>query len=152
MLQNPENPSCIDLILTNLPQSFQGSYVVETVLSDFHRIVVTIMKTTFHRMVIIIMKTTFQRLPSKIRTYRNHNKFYNHKFGETLVKELSSSKIWNNDISIFIDICVRNLDKHESLRKKYVRGNHLPFINKELPKAIIHWSKLRNNFLPHRSN
>ena len=150
--KNPENPSWIDLILTNLRRSFQGSCVVETGLSDFHRIVVIIKKTAFHSIVVTIMKTTFQRLPPKIRTYRNHNKFYNHKFRQTLVKELSSTKTWNNDISIFIDICMRNLDKYEPLKKKYIRGNHLPFINKELPKAIMHRSKLRNNFLRHRSN
>ena len=45
--KNPENPSCIDLILTNSHLSFQGSCVVETGLSDFHRMVVTIMKTAF---------------------------------------------------------------------------------------------------------
>ena len=36
--------------------------------------------------------------------------------------------------------------------KKYIRGNHLSFMIKELSKAIMHRSKLRNNFLRHRSN
>ena len=36
MIQNPSNPVCIDLILTNVPRSFQSTYVVETGLSDFH--------------------------------------------------------------------------------------------------------------------
>ena len=35
--KNPENPSCIDLILTNKPRSFQSTCVIETGLSDFHR-------------------------------------------------------------------------------------------------------------------
>ena len=77
--KNLENPSCIDLILRSSPHSFQGSCVVETGQSDFHRMVVT------------IIKTTLQRLPAKIRTYRNNNKLYHHKFRETLVKELSST-------------------------------------------------------------
>ena len=34
--KNPESPSCIDLILTNNPYSFQNSWVIETGLSDFH--------------------------------------------------------------------------------------------------------------------
>ena len=33
--KNPPNPSCIDLILTNSPLSFQSSGVIETGLSDF---------------------------------------------------------------------------------------------------------------------
>ena len=32
---------------------------------------------------------------------------------------------------------MRTLDEHAPLKKKYIRGNHLPFMNKELSKAII---------------
>ena len=35
----PENPTCIDLILTKGPRSFENSSVVETRLSDFHKCV-----------------------------------------------------------------------------------------------------------------
>ena len=35
--KNPNNPSCIDLLLTNSPKCFQNSCVIETGLSDFHR-------------------------------------------------------------------------------------------------------------------
>ena len=48
--KNQDNPSCINLILTNSPSSFQGSCVVETGLSGFHKLVVTIMKTTVQRL------------------------------------------------------------------------------------------------------
>ena len=48
--KNPENPSCIDLFLTNSPNNFQNSSVVETGLSDFHRMVVTVMKTSFQKL------------------------------------------------------------------------------------------------------
>ena len=34
--ENPQNPSCIDLILTNSPYSFQNSCVIEAGLSDFY--------------------------------------------------------------------------------------------------------------------
>ena len=43
--KNPESPSCIDLILTNNPYSFQNSWVIETGLSDFHKMIVLVMKT-----------------------------------------------------------------------------------------------------------
>ena len=45
--KNSDNPSCIDLILTNKPLSFQNSCVAETGLSDFHRMIVTVTKMTF---------------------------------------------------------------------------------------------------------
>ena len=34
--KNPNNPSCIDLILTNKPLSFKNIPLIETGLSDFH--------------------------------------------------------------------------------------------------------------------
>ena len=47
--KNPEKPSCIDLILTNCPRSFQTSCAIEIGLSDFHKLVVTVMKTTYKK-------------------------------------------------------------------------------------------------------
>ena len=48
--KNSENPSSIYLILTNNPRSFQNSCVIQTGLSDFHRMAVTAMKTSFKRL------------------------------------------------------------------------------------------------------
>ena len=45
--KNPDNPSCIDLILTNSPWSFQDSSVFETGLSDFHKLTTTVLKQYF---------------------------------------------------------------------------------------------------------
>ena len=47
--KNPDRPSCIDLIL-NCPRSFQNSCVIETRLSDFHKMVVTVMKTIYRKL------------------------------------------------------------------------------------------------------
>ena len=41
--KNPKNPSCIDLILKNSQRSFQSSCAIETGLSDYHRMTVTVM-------------------------------------------------------------------------------------------------------------
>ena len=40
------NPSCIDLFLTNSYSSFHNTNVISTGLSDFHKMVVTVMKST----------------------------------------------------------------------------------------------------------
>ena len=45
--KNPDNPSCIDLILTNSPRSFQDSCLFETGLSDFHKLTTTVLKRYF---------------------------------------------------------------------------------------------------------
>ena len=40
--KNPNNPTRIDLCLTNTPKSFRSSCVLETGLSDFHKITVIV--------------------------------------------------------------------------------------------------------------
>ena len=48
--KNPSQPTCIDLILTNLPKLFQYSQTIETGLSDFDKLTLTILKTHFPRL------------------------------------------------------------------------------------------------------
>ena len=43
--KNPDNPPCIDLILTNYPNCFQNSSTFETGLSDFHKLILTLVKS-----------------------------------------------------------------------------------------------------------
>ena len=57
--KNHENPTCIDLILTNRPGYFQHSNVFETGISDFYLLIVTQLKMGFQK-----------KLP-KIITYRD---------------------------------------------------------------------------------
>ena len=45
--KNPENPKTIDLMLTNRPRSFCNSDTLETGLSDFKKLTVTVLKTFF---------------------------------------------------------------------------------------------------------
>ena len=42
--QNPNKPSYIDMIITNKPKCFQNSMVIETGLSNFHKMCVRVMK------------------------------------------------------------------------------------------------------------
>ena len=48
--KNPEKPSCIDIILTNRPKFFQNTCVIETRLSDFHRMNVSVLKMHFRKL------------------------------------------------------------------------------------------------------
>ena len=47
--KNPENLSCIDLILSNRRRSFQNSFSLKTGLSDFHKMTLSLMKKSFPR-------------------------------------------------------------------------------------------------------
>ena len=47
--KNPNNPTCIDLILSNTLRSFQSTCVIEAGLSDFHLMTLTVMKMSFRK-------------------------------------------------------------------------------------------------------
>ena len=64
----PSRPTCIDLILTNLPNSFQHTQTVETGLSDIHKLTLT------------VLKTHFPRLKPNIVNYRDYKGFPNDYF------------------------------------------------------------------------
>ena len=42
--KNPDNPSCIDLFLTNCSRGFQDTQVIEIGLSDFHKMNLAVLK------------------------------------------------------------------------------------------------------------
>ena len=44
-----ENPTCIDLMLTNYAKSFQHSMAIETGLPDCHKMTVTVMKSRYEK-------------------------------------------------------------------------------------------------------
>ena len=75
--KHPDRPSCIDLILTNCPHSFQNSCVIDTGLSEFHK------------MVVIVMKTSYRKLEHRIVYYRDFKYFCNNSFNESLQKAIS---------------------------------------------------------------
>ena len=75
--KNPENPSCIDLLLTNKPLSFQTTTVIKTGISDFHK------------MIVAVMKTHFPKLKPRVIRYRKHKTFNNDAFVNTLRKALT---------------------------------------------------------------
>ena len=47
--KNPINPTCTDLVITNRPKSFQEFGVIETGLSDFHKMSLTVMKVFYNK-------------------------------------------------------------------------------------------------------
>ena len=47
--KNLVNPSLIDLILTNKPRSFQSSQVIETGLSDHHKMTIPVLRIFFQK-------------------------------------------------------------------------------------------------------
>ena len=55
------------------------------------------------------------------------------------------------DISIYKETIFNILDKYAPIKQKYLRVNEAPFMTKELHRAIMKRSRLRNNFLGTKS-
>ena len=137
--KSPDNPSCIDLFLTNRQRTFQCTTTIETGISDFHKLVVTVLKT-FHK-----------KQRPKIIHYRNYKNIEKDNFREDLKKELLKFDITNAPLSKRNDTVLSVLDKHTPKKLKYIRSNNSIFMTKELRKAIMNRSKLRNKFLKTRN-
>ena len=83
--KNPSHPKCIDLILTNVSRSFQTTCVIETGLSDFHLMTLT------------VMRKSLKTLKPRIINYRSYKHFSNEIFRESLLEKLSQQTFVNND-------------------------------------------------------
>ena len=105
------------MLLTNRPKSFQSSSLVETSLSDFHKMAVT------------VMKTTFEKLKPRVTYTRNWNEF----------AILGHNK--------FLGICINTLDIFAPRLKIYLRGKKMPFKNKNVVNTHRKRACLRNKFL-----
>ena len=104
-------------------------------------------------MVVTVMKTSYRKSQPKIIHYRNYKNFSNDIFRETLQKifpqNLANS--CDKDVDDFLISCDKILNQYAPREKKYVRGNHSPFMNKNLSKVIVLRTKLRNIFVKNRT-
>ena len=103
--KNIENTSCIDLILTNKSLSFQNTSVIETGLSDFHKLTIT------------TMKCNFQKQIPKVINYRNYKHFDNERFKNDLGNELIIKGLRNIECHDFESLFLNILNRHAPLKK-----------------------------------
>ena len=100
---------------------------------------------------VTVLKNFYKKQRPKIIHYRNYKNFENDNFREDLKKELLKFDITNAPLSKFNDTVLSVLDKHAPKKLKYIRSNNCNFMTKELRKAIMNRSKLRNKFLKTRN-
>ena len=133
--KNILNPSKIDLILTNKPRSFQGNTVLETGISDHHKMTVTVLKTHFEK-----------QAPIK-KNYRNYKlinmDIFKNDFKVKLDKQDKTDMTYETYETIFME----QLNIHAPLKTKNIRANNAPFMNKFLSKAVMTRSRLKNKYL-----
>ena len=125
--KNPNKPTCIDLILTKVPRMFQSICVIETGLSDFHLMTVT------------VMRKNFKKIRPGVINYRSYKDFSNEPFRVSLINKLSSEVFVNNDDGL-VKVCKTVMDILNSFaltKKTYARANQLSFMTKNLSKEIM---------------
>ena len=132
--KNANNPSSIDVILTNRKRSFHNSLAIETGLSDHHKMIITVLKSYFKK-----------KHPITVN-YRSYKHFNEDLFRRDLIINLQNLNEEIRDYDNFKEIFMKVLNQHAPTKKKLIRGNNAPFMNKILSKAFMHRSKLKNNF------
>ena len=89
-------------------------------------------------------------MPNIIR-YCNYKIFNNEAFINDLKEQFSENNEFLNFES-FKRIVYETLDKYAPIKKRYIRANQAPFINKRINKEIMKRSRLRNKFLNTKSD
>ena len=132
--KNVLNPTSIDMILTNRANLFTNSCCIETGISDYHKMIITVLKV-FHK----------KLKPIKIK-YRNYKTFNIDYFNTVLNESLQKCEQADINYNEYKNIFMQSLNIHAPLKEKTVRGNNAPFMNKVLSKAFMKRSKLKNNY------
>ena len=127
-----ENPTCIDLILTNRYRSFQNTQAIETGLSDFHKMTLT------------VLKTSLKKKRPKMVSYRNYKNFSNDNFMEELNSIISVCDLGGIVLDTFEDVFMNIFNKHVPIKLKYVMANDGPFMTRQLRREVRIRSNLKN--------
>ena len=93
----------------------------------------------FHLVTVTVMRKIFKKLKPRTINYRSYKHFSNEAYRESLLHELSKEVFVNNDDGLqrFCDININILNRHAPRKGKLTRGNQMPFITKDLAKAIM---------------
>ena len=136
--KNNISPSCIDLFLTNYPKSFESTLTIETGLSDFHKLIVT------------VLKVKHEEVPPKIIQCRDYKNFDSTRFFEKVQLSLIHLDMNSLDFGSFKNCFMELLNKVAPLKTKFLRARHSKFVTKEVSMVIMLRTKLRNQFLKKR--
>ena len=88
-----------------------------------------------------IVKTSFQKEEPKILIYHYFKKFTYTDFQSELINKPNSRN--SNEYCTFEKSFEQVLDTRAPKRRKILRGNHTPHVNKTLHSAIMKWSQLK---------
>ena len=98
-----DNPSCIDLFITNSTQSFLRTSAITTGVSDFHKMIIT------------VLRFRFQKAKPREIIYRGYQHFNHDNFEQDLMFCMNSS---DRSYEMFEESVINTLNKHAPLKKR----------------------------------
>ena len=84
--------------------------------------------------------------------YKDYQNFRKNEFRAELDNEMLKHDLGNMEYQHFLNIFIEILNKHAPMKQKYLRANQGRFMTKDLHKAIMKRSRLRNKFLRDRTD
>ena len=135
--KNINNPSTIDLIITNSPRSCWNTKSFVNGLSDFHALVVTTINIKYCK-----------PQPKEV-TYRDYKSFDIKTFQRDLLTVFTSGC---SDYETFENMFLSTLNLHAPFKKKIIRGNHAPYMNRQLRKAMMKRNEFQTKYYRNKSN
>ena len=133
-----DNPSLIDLVITNVPKRIKTAISIDTGLSDFHN------------MICFSTKLHVKQRKKKIINYRSYKHFEEGSY----LKDLSEipfhvAEVFDSmdDAYWFCDKLVKSvINLHAPLKQRIVSHKQVPYMNSELRKSINVRNMLRRKY------
>ena len=94
-------------------------------------------------------KTNFKKSSPKEHVYRDYKNFDRLTFKRELEEKLNQQI---NEYKHFEQIFLEVLNTHALIKRKLLRGNHVPYMTKVLRKAIMKRSELGNKYVKNKTN
>ena len=133
-LKSIEDPSCVDLIITDKPGSFQHTNVFEIGISNHHELVTA------------VMKAKFTKASSKCVHYHNYKNFNEQDFKLELRGKLEVDVI-DASYETFHNVYLNLLKENTPIKTKVIRGNQASYITKAYRKAARKRCELKTKYL-----
>ena len=131
------NRSCIYLVITNSSPNFQSTKAISTGLSNFHKMVVSVLKHACHR-----------SAPKEL-AYRDYKNFDRVIFKRELEDKLNQQI---NEYKHFEQVFWEILNIHAPIKKKLLRANHVPYMTKALRKTIMKRCELESKYVKNKTS
>ena len=128
--KNLDRPTCIDLILTKSSRSFQDTCTVETGLTDFHKLVVT------------VLELYFPKQKPYIKTFWDYKRFQNDLLRSEFDYKLSKRDVCKLEFEHLLSIFIESLNNHAPVKKKSRWRN--TYLKEKTAESKIAHDKQRN--------